>query len=184
MHERILTVLPPATGTYAVHESNTVPPTRSRAACDAEATIAALSPLPRLVPPGKIIARPLSSPFVHLSSYNERGRHRSTSVTTLDGLTPAPRRVAAKTGVMTETPQSARSCVRLFGGPSSLTFGSHNSTGSRGFASSSSGSYGVVDAGQHSTIDLGGLSRECTRPDTPGSSRTFGKAGTGKRPKT
>ncbi|KAM5536218.1 hypothetical protein V8D89_010117 [Ganoderma adspersum] len=171
-------------GTSAAHESNRVPPTRSRAACDAGATIAALSPLPRPVPPGKIIARPLSSPFVRLSSYNERGHNRSRSVTTLDGLTPAPHRVAAKAGVMAETPQFARSRVRLFGGPSSLTFGSHNSTGSRGFANSSSESYEVVDAGQLSTIDLGELSRECTRPDTPGSSRTFGKAGTGKRPTT
>lgn len=175
---------PPATDMPAVYESNRVTPTRSRAGCDAGATIAALSPLPRPAPPGKITAGPLSSPFVRLSSYNERGRNRSRSVTALDGLTPAPRRMATKAGAMAETPRSARSRVRLFGEPSSLTFGSYNSTGSRGFVNSSSESYEVVDAGQFSTIDLGGLSRECTRPDTPGSSRTFGKAGIGKRPKT
>ncbi len=187
MHGRSLTILSTATGTSAAtaHEPNRVPPTRSRVACDAEATIPALSPLPLPAPPGKIVARARSSPFVRLSSYSERGRARSWSVSTSDGLTPAPRRVAAKAGAMVETPQSARSRVRLFGGPSLLTFGSQNSTGSRGFASSNDGSYGVVDGGRLSATDLvEGLSRECTRPDTPGSSRTFGKVGAGKRQKT
>ena len=180
VHGRGLTTLTTVAGTLAGHESQRVPPTRSVVACDAETTIAALSPLPRPVAPGRIIARPLSSPFVRLSSYTERGRTRSRSVSPLDGLTPAPRRVAAKTDAMAETPQSGRSRAHLFGGPSLLTFGSQNSTGSRGLVSSAGGSDEVAEGGQAGTTDLEALSRQCTRADTPASTTTFGKVATSK----
>ncbi|RPD62905.1 hypothetical protein L226DRAFT_565081 [Lentinus tigrinus ALCF2SS1-7] len=131
--------------------------------------------------PGKIATRPLSSP--RRVSYSE-GRRGPTSG---QGLNPPPRRGRQKS---VSTDEQSRSSPRyrlpFMKAPSMTTFGSQFSAGSRSHRYTSSyGDFTTESGGPSSTVEVPFTEwpsrNSYHRPETPGSSRTFGRGGAAKR---
>ena len=168
----------------APSESNPTIPNRSMTAHDIESAGPQSLRQPIFARLEKIISRPLISSGARRSYHSERGRNRPRSVPTLDGLTPAPRRVAAEVALPQEPQTSAQSRFAFLKGPSLTTFGSAVSVGtSRGVTTSFGQTSSAEEGGRPGTGDLQVMSSVCTRPETPASWKTFGTEEAGKRSK-
>lgn len=134
----------------------------------------------RPVLPGKIVLHPLSNP--HRTSYSENRRGPNS------GLNPPPRSARQKFVSTDEQTRSSPSRYRLpfMKAPSMTTFGSQFSMGSRSHRYTSSYGDFTAESGGPSSMVEGPYTEwpvrnSYHRPETPGSSRTFGRGGVAKR---
>ncbi|KAI0724590.1 hypothetical protein C8T65DRAFT_627021 [Cerioporus squamosus] len=134
----------------------------------------------RPVFPGKIATRPLSNP--RRASYSEGRRG-------LAGLSPPPHRGRQKSVSTDERSRSSRYRLPFMKAPSMTTFGSQFSMGSHSHSHRYTSSYGdfasAESGGPPSTVEVPYAEwpprSSYHRPETPGSSKTFGRGGGARR---
>lgn len=133
--------------------------------------------------PGKILTRPLSGTLALQSTFGEWRSGQSRSTSSRGGLSPAPRPGLIGAKAADDAVRMSRYRLPVFKGPVLRTFGSQVSAGSRPATSS-----GEPLGGEDSPLPPNAMentervpTRDGFPPETPGSSKTFGRPSTAKR---